>query len=140
MNGRLDTIQAAILLAKLPYFPDEVEARSRLGARYSEALSKECIVPEIMQGNTHVYAQYTVRVPERDKLAECLKNHGIPTAVYYPKCLHEQPVYTPLGYRWGQFPNSEKASREVISLPMGPFLADHEQDYVIESFKKSFKY
>lgn len=137
LNGRLDTIQAAILLAKLPHFQDEVEERSRLGARYSEALSNECVVPIILEGNTHVYAQYTVRVPERDKLAEDLKRRCIPTAVYYPKCLHEQPVYEPLGYRWGQFPNSEKASREVISLPMGPFLSDDEQDQVIEALKKS---
>ncbi len=139
MNGRLDTIQAAILLAKLPHFPEEVEARNRLGARYSEALSKECVVPVLLEGNTHVYAQYTVRVSERDKLAERLKSHGIPTAVYYPKCLHEQPVYEPLGYRWGQFPNSEKASREVISLPMGPFLSEDEQDKVIQAFKDSIR-
>lgn len=137
MNGRLDTIQAAILLAKLPHFQNEVEERNRLGARYSEALSNQCIVPKILEGNSHVYAQYTVRVSERDKLADRLKNLGIPTAVYYPKCLHEQPVYEPLGYRWGQFPNSEKASREVISLPMGPFLSENEQDQVIETFKKS---
>ena len=137
MNGRLDTIQAAILLAKLPHFQDEVEERNRLGARYSEKLSNECVVPIVLEGNTHVYAQYTVRVSQRDKLAERLKSHGIPTAVYYPKCLHEQPVYEPLGYRWGQFPNSEKASREVISLPMGPFLSVDEQNQVIEAFKKS---
>lgn len=137
MNGRLDTIQAAILLAKLPHFQNEVKERKRLGARYSEALLNQCIVPEILEGNSHVYAQYTVRVFERDQLAERLKSYGIPTAVYYPKCLHEQPVYEPLGYRWGQFPNSEKASREVISLPMGPFLSENEQDQVIEAFKKS---
>lgn len=137
MNGRLDTIQAAILLAKFPHFEVEVEERKRLGARYSTALSKECIVPKIFHGNTHVYAQYTVRVSERDKLAERLKMHSVPTAVYYPKCLHEQPVYASLGYQWGQFPNSEKASREVISLPMGPFLTESEQDHVIEAFKKS---
>ncbi len=137
MNGRLDTIQGAILLAKLPHFQDEVEKRIWLGARYSEVLSNECVVPMIAKGNTHVYAQYTVRVSERDKLAERLKSHGIPTAVYYPKCLHEQPVYEPLGYRWGQFPNSEKASREVISLPMGPFLSEDEQDKVIKAFKDS---
>jgi UDP-2-acetamido-2-deoxy-ribo-hexuluronate aminotransferase len=137
MNGRLDTIQAAILLAKLPHFQDEVQERSRLGARYSAALSNECVVPKILEGNSHVFAQYTVRVSDREKLAERMKNHGIPTALYYPKCLHEQPVYESLGYRWGQFPNSEKASREVISLPMGPFLSEAEQDKVIKVFKNS---
>jgi UDP-2-acetamido-2-deoxy-ribo-hexuluronate aminotransferase len=133
MNGRLDTIQAAILLAKLPYFENEVKLRGSIGARYSTALAQYCVVPQISEGNTHVYAQYTVRVPERDVLADRLKSMGIPTAIYYPKCLHEQPVYKHLGYQWGAFPNSEKASREVISLPMGPFLAEPEQDQVIRA-------
>ena len=82
-------------------------------------------------GNTHVYAQYTIRVPDRDKLAEHLKAQGIPSAAYYPKCLHEQPVFAGLGYKWGDFPESEKASREVLSLPMHPFLAEADQDRVI---------
>jgi UDP-2-acetamido-2-deoxy-ribo-hexuluronate aminotransferase len=136
MNGRLDTIQAAILLAKLTHFHSEVAERNRLGARYSEALASVCSVPIVLPGNTHVYAQYTVRVASRDKVGELLKSNGIPTAVYYPKCLHEQPIYQSLGYRWGTFPNSEKASREVISLPMGPFLTNTQQDQVIDAFKK----
>jgi UDP-2-acetamido-2-deoxy-ribo-hexuluronate aminotransferase len=133
MNGRLDTIQAAILLAKIPHFENEVKLRGIIGARYSSALAHHCVVPQISEGNTHVYAQYTVRVPERDLLVDSLKSKGIPTAIYYPKCLHEQPVYEHLGYRWGAFPNSERASREVISLPMGPFLTEPEQDQVIKS-------
>ena len=137
MNGRLDTIQAAILLAKLPHFQDEVVKRIRLGERYSKSLANHCFVPIVAPGNTHVYAQYTVRVPNRDEIGVKLKACGIPTAVYYPKCLHEQPVYKFLGYSWGHFPISEKASREVISLPMGPFLTDSEQDQVIEALIKS---
>jgi UDP-2-acetamido-2-deoxy-ribo-hexuluronate aminotransferase len=133
MNGRMDTLQAAILLAKLPQFQKEVEERGRLGARYSEALAQKCIIPQIAPNNTHVFAQYTIRVPERDAVAEHLKLKGIPTAVYYPKCLHEQPVYKSLGYLWGRFPNAEIASREVLSLPMGPFLKEQEQDQVIEA-------
>ena len=131
MNGRLDTVQAAVLLAKLPGFAEEVEARGRIGARYTAQLREVCVTPRVMPGNTHVYAQYTVRVAEREQVAETLKTRGIPTAVYYPKCLHEQPVFSGLGYRWGDFPEAERASREVLSLPMHPFLTEREQDRVI---------
>jgi UDP-2-acetamido-2-deoxy-ribo-hexuluronate aminotransferase len=135
MNGRLDTLQAAVLLAKLPHFPGEVVVREQTGARYSELLRGHCAVPEVILGNTHVYAQYTIRAPNRDQLGEKLKAHGIPSAVYYPKCLHEQPVFSPLGYRWGDFPESEKASREVISLPMHPWLTETEQDKICAAVK-----
>src|SRR5262249_42652967 len=81
MNGRLDTLQAAILLAKFHHFPGEVEARRQIGARYSALLKDICIIPEIAEGNTHVYAQYTIRSPERDALGEHLKKHGIPTGI-----------------------------------------------------------
>lgn len=136
MNGRLDTLQAAVLLAKLPHFPAEVEARARIGARYTEELRGVAGVPEISAGNTHVYAQYTIRVANRDLLGEALKAEGIPSAVYYPKCLHEQPVYAPLGYKWGDFPVSERASREVISLPMHPYLTDEEQRRVVAAVRR----
>ena len=139
MNGRLDTLQAAILLPKLAHFPEEVEARSRIGARYSDLLQDVCSVLRIRPGNTHVYAQYTIRVPERDKVAERLKAKGIPTAVYYPKCLHEQPVFAGLLNRWGDFPESEKASREVLSLPMHPFLTEKEQDLIVDSLKEALR-
>lgn len=135
MNGRLDTLQAAVLLAKLPHFPSEVNARERIGERYTELLRGMCGVPEVMPGNTHVYAQYTIRVPDRERLGAALKSKGIPTAVYYPKCLHEQPVYAPLGYKIGAFPEAERASREVISLPMHPFLSIAEQDSVVEAIR-----
>lgn len=137
MNGRLDTIQAAVLLAKLPHFTAEAEARNRIGARYSEKLRSVCQVPEIMTGNTHVYAQYTIRVQNRDALGEELKVRGVPTAVYYPKCLHEQPVFASLGYNWGAFPESEKASREVISLPMHPWLDETTQDQIVAAVIES---
>jgi UDP-2-acetamido-2-deoxy-ribo-hexuluronate aminotransferase len=135
MNGRLDTLQAAVLLAKFPHFADEVAARERIGARYSALLRPYCKVPEVQEGNTHVYAQYTIRAEQRDQLGEKLKTLGIPTAIYYPKCLHEQPVYAPLGYAWGTFPQSERASREVISLPMHPFLTEDEQNLVVGAVK-----
>jgi UDP-2-acetamido-2-deoxy-ribo-hexuluronate aminotransferase len=134
-NGRFDTLQAAVLLAKLPHFDAEVSARERIGARYSNRLNGSCVAPSVAPGNTHVYAQYTIRLPARDQTAERLKGEGIPTAVYYPKCLHEQPVFADLGYEWGDFPESEKASREVLSLPMHPFLSEAEQDKVIAAIK-----
>lgn len=137
MNGRLDTIQAAILLAKFPYFSEEVQRRAEIGNRYNQALMDVCVIPKAKKGNTHVYGQYTVRVPNRESLREVLQVHGIPTAVYYPKCLHEQPVFRKLGYRLGDFPESERASREVISLPMHPFLKEEEQDRVIEVLKSA---
>jgi UDP-2-acetamido-2-deoxy-ribo-hexuluronate aminotransferase len=134
-NGRFDTLQAAVLLAKLPHFEWEVRERGRIGARYSSALAGQAVVPTVAPGNTHVYAQYTIRVPERDAVAEGLKKQGIPTAVYYPKCLHEQPVFARLGYNWGDFPAAEKAAGEVLSLPMHPFLSEKEQDRVISALK-----
>jgi len=134
-NGRFDTLQAAILLAKWPHFEWEVEQRGRIGARYSDKLRDLCVVPEVKEGNTHVYAQYTIRVPRRDQVAEQLKAKGIPTAVYYPKCLHEQPVFADLGYHLGDFPVSEQAAREVLSLPMHPFLGEEEQDKVVAALR-----
>ncbi len=131
MNGRFDTMQAAVLLAKFPHLDWEVQERGRIGARYTEALRGHCGVPEAAPGNTHVYAQYTVRLPNRDAVALRLKAEGIPTAVYYPRCLHEQPVFANCGYRWGDFPEAERASREVLSLPMHPFLPEADQDKVI---------
>lgn len=137
MNGRLDTLQAAILLAKFAHFPQEVIAREHIGARYSKLLKECCIVPKVQTGNTHVYAQYTIRVPNRDQLAEDLKTQGIPTAVYYPKCVHEQPVFAHLGYGKGSLPIAEQVSREVISLPMHPWLSEQQQDKVVSAIKQS---
>jgi UDP-2-acetamido-2-deoxy-ribo-hexuluronate aminotransferase len=137
MNGRFDTLQAAIMLAKWPGFEEEVESRNRIGARYSEKLRDVCATPAIRDGNTHVYAQYTIRVPDRDALGEKLKTLGIPTAVYYPKCLHEQPVFAPLGYKYGDFPAAESASREVLSLPLNPYLSEEDQDRVVAAVRQA---
>jgi UDP-2-acetamido-2-deoxy-ribo-hexuluronate aminotransferase len=137
MNGRFDTLQAAVLLAKWPHFDEEVEARARIGARYTSSLKGYCVVPSVARDNTHVYAQYTIRASNRDQLGTNLKEKSIPSAVYYPKCLHEQPVFADLGYHWGDFPESEKASREVISLPMHPFLQESDQEHVIHAITGS---
>lgn len=137
MNARFDTIQAAVILAKLPHFPGEVAARQQIGARYTELLADCCVVPVVQPGNTHVYAQYTIRVADREELGAQLKALGIPTAVYYPKCVHEQPVFKDLGYTFGDFPEAESASRQVISLPMHPWLTEAEQDQVIAAVRQS---
>jgi UDP-2-acetamido-2-deoxy-ribo-hexuluronate aminotransferase len=137
MNGRLDTLQAAVLLAKMPHFDWEVAERDRIGARYTAAIGAPCTVPRIAAGNTHVYAQYTVRVPHREDVATHLKALGVPTAVYYPKCLHEQPVFASLGYKWGDFPESERASREVLSVPMHPFLDEADQARVVAALAEA---
>jgi UDP-2-acetamido-2-deoxy-ribo-hexuluronate aminotransferase len=133
-NGRFDTLQAAVLLAKWPWFEEEVQKRGEIGARYSELLKDHVKTPKIADGNTHVYAQYTIRVDEekREAIRSGLKEKGIPTGVYYPKCFHEQPVFEHLGYELGDFPESEKASREVMSLPMHPFFKEDEQQEMAE--------
>jgi UDP-2-acetamido-2-deoxy-ribo-hexuluronate aminotransferase len=136
-NGRFDTIQAAVILAKLPHFDGELDARSRIGARYSELLKDCCATPRIAPGNTHVYAQYTIRVPQRDAVMARLKQKGIPTAVYYPKCLHEQPVFASCGYQLEDFPESMRAAREVLSLPMHPFLSEEQQDQIVAALRES---
>ncbi|UPU38270.1 DegT/DnrJ/EryC1/StrS family aminotransferase [Geomonas paludis] len=124
INGRLDTLQAAILLAKLKVFPDEVKARGRIGTRYSELLKDVCQVPEVAHGSTSVYAQYTVQVEKRDEVQKRLSEVGIPTAVHYPVPLHLQPVFGELGLGCGSFPVSEAASNRVMSLPMHPYLEE----------------
>lgn len=139
INGRLDTIQAAILLAKFPHFPEEVKIREHLGARYTKGLEKYCITPKVQAGNTHVYAQYTIRIPNRDLIAEKLKAQGIPTGVYYPKCLHQQPVFSYLNYKEGSLPVAEKAANDVLSLPMHPWLTEEQQDQIITALKTALK-
>lgn len=137
LTGRLDTLQAAILLAKFPHFPEELKARQRIGERYTAQLEEVCITPKVFPGNTHVYHQYTLRLPNRDQVAEHLKSKGIPTAIHYPKCIHEQPAFHYLGYKKGSFPCSEKAAQEVLSLPMHPWLTEDEQDRVVEAIKEA---
>lgn len=135
MNGRLDTLQAAVILGKWSGFEGEVAARGAIGAKYSSLLQSVVKTPVVVRGNSHVYAQYTVRVDGylRDSVLAKMKEKGIPTAVYYPKCFHEQPAFSYLGYQMGDFPHSELASREVFSLPMHPFLTDTDQEYIVSS-------
>jgi UDP-2-acetamido-2-deoxy-ribo-hexuluronate aminotransferase len=126
LNGRLDTLQAAILLAKLEIFDDELAARDRIAARYTELLRDAVQTPRVLPNRTSAWAQYTIEVVDRDSVAASLHEAGIPTAVHYPTPLHLQPVYTNLARRkhWarGSFPVSEFAAERVLSLPMHPYL------------------
>ena len=145
INGRLDTLQAAVLLAKMEIFPEEVEARNTIGARYSamieEAFAKESeparrvTTPYVAPGCTSVYAQYTIEVAERAKVEQGMKARGIPTAVHYPVPLHLQPVFANLGAGAGSFPVAEAAGQRVISLPMHPYLSEEQQVRVVAALK-----
>jgi UDP-2-acetamido-2-deoxy-ribo-hexuluronate aminotransferase len=133
-NGRCDSLQAAIIRAKFPNFRDEeIALRQQVGARYTEALQAHVVTPAIHHGNTHIYAQYTIRSKNRDRLAEALKAADIPSAVYYRKCLHKQEVFAKLPSAEKAFPEAEQASGEVISLPFHPYLSQNDQDRIIET-------
>jgi UDP-2-acetamido-2-deoxy-ribo-hexuluronate aminotransferase len=131
INGRLDTLQAAIILAKLSIFEDEVSARGRIGARYSDLLGDHLITPRIEAGSTSVYAQYTVQVEKRFEIQSLLAEAGVPTAVHYPVPLHLQPVFGSLNQVRGSFLIAEKASDHVLSLPMHPYLKSTTQDTIV---------
>lgn len=133
INGRLDTLQAAILLAKLEIFPEEVADREKIGTQYSALLSKAVTTPYIEPHNTSVYAQYTIQVEKRDELQNYLASQNIPTAVHYPIPLHLQPVFAYLNYHRGDFPHAEQAAQQVISLPMGPYLAPADMNTVAQA-------
>ncbi|MFL5401537.1 MAG: DegT/DnrJ/EryC1/StrS family aminotransferase, partial [Gemmatimonadales bacterium] len=134
-NSRLDTLQAAVLLAKLPYLKGWTEARQRNAARYTAAFTGHPAVcpPRHDPANDHIYHQYTLRVPQRDELQAHLKAYGIGHAVYYPLALHLQPCFAYLGYRRGSLPATEAAMDSVISLPIYPELTRDQQDTVIET-------
>jgi UDP-2-acetamido-2-deoxy-ribo-hexuluronate aminotransferase len=144
LNGRLDSIQAAVLIAKMEIFGDEVEARIRLGARYGALLGEafadrpESIrLPYVESFNTSVYAQYTIEVDDRDAFESRMKVLGVPTAVHYPQPLHLQPVFENLGQREGSFPAAEAAARRVISLPMHPYLTEADQAKVVRAVRQA---
>jgi UDP-2-acetamido-2-deoxy-ribo-hexuluronate aminotransferase len=136
INGRIDTIQAAILLAKLDVFPSEVEARQRVAKRYNELLASVIAPPHIEPFNLSVYAQYTLLVNDRAAVQQKLQNLGIPTAVHYPITLNLQPVFKYLNQPKGTFPIAEEMANKVMSLPMSPYLAEKVQQYIALEFCK----
>lgn len=137
MTGRLDTIQAAVLLEKLKIFRDEIDARNRVAARYAEGLKDVAIVPEVPSGYGSVWAQYTIRVANRDALGAVLQSRGVPTAIYYPKPLHRQGAYKHYPVAGNGLPVTEKLSAEVISLPMHPYLDEAAQTRVIAAVREA---
>lgn len=137
MNGRLDTIQAAILLEKLHIFEDEIAARNRVAQRYNAALADIAVVPQMLEGCESTWAQYTIRLAPglRDPLALALKAQGIPTAIYYPKPLHRQTAYRHYPVGGNGLPVSDRLAEEVISLPMHPYLDAATQDRIVEALR-----
>lgn len=138
LNGRLDTLQAAILLAKLDLFPEEVALRREVGERYDSLLQGvdgiQC--PRVGKDNTSVYAQYTVLCSDREQVESRLREHGVPSVPYYAVPLHLQPVFAGLGHREGDFPVTEKVARECLSLPMSPYLSESDQDAVVVALQQ----
>jgi dTDP-4-amino-4,6-dideoxygalactose transaminase len=138
LTGRLDTLQAAILIEKLKIFEDEIALRNKVADRYARGLGNVVSVPRIASGCTSVWSQYTVRLPDgvdRDGLAAALKAQGVPTAIYYPKSMHQQTAYRHFPVAAGGLPVSEKLSKDVISLPMHAYLDEPTQDRIIQAVR-----
>jgi UDP-2-acetamido-2-deoxy-ribo-hexuluronate aminotransferase len=136
INGRLDTLQAAVLLAKFSIFEEEISLRQRVARDYNWGLEGIVVTPAVRNYNVSAWAQYSVQHPERDKIRDLLQADGIPTAIYYPIPLHMQKAFADLGYRKGDFPVSEKVAERIFSLPMHPYLASEDQERIIESVRR----
>ena len=138
LTGRLDTMQAAILLEKLKIFEDEIAVRNVVAERYARGLGDVVTVPHVADGRISVWAQYTIRLPQgqnRDAFAAALRTRGIPTAIYYEKSMHQQTAYRAFPAAEGGLPASERLSREVISLPMHAYLAPPTQERIIRGVR-----
>jgi len=136
INGRLDTLQAAVLLAKFEVFPEEFELRQSVAQSYTELLASSSLTtPRIPDGYRSAWAQYSVMAKDeghRSKVQNRLKGVGIPTAIYYPKPLHLQTAFRALGYKSGVFPASEDCAKRIFSLPMHPYLRDEELKFIAQ--------
>jgi dTDP-4-amino-4,6-dideoxygalactose transaminase len=138
LTGRLDTMQAAILIEKLKIFDDEIAARNKVAERYARGLGNIVTVPRLAPGCSSVWAQYTIRLPkgvDRDGFAAALKAQGVPTAIYYVKSMHQQTAYRDYPVADGGLPVSESLSSDVISLPMHAYLDEPTQDRVIKAVR-----
>jgi len=136
INGRLDTLQAAVLLEKLAAFPQELVARQQVAAGYHariQARGLPLAPPRVLPHNTSAWAQYTVEVPDRAAVQAAMQGAGVPTAVHYPRPLHLQPAFAGLGLVAGSFPEAEAAAQRVMSLPMHPYLQPADLDQVIDA-------
>jgi dTDP-4-amino-4,6-dideoxygalactose transaminase len=137
-NFRLDALQAAILRVKAPHLPGWIEARRRNAARYGRLFAEAGLLDRVTlpgesDGSHHVYNQYVVRVPDRDRLKRWLDNQGIGTEVYYPVPFHLQRCFASLGYPGGTFPQAEAAAREALALPIYGELTETQQAYVVQN-------
>jgi dTDP-4-amino-4,6-dideoxygalactose transaminase len=141
MNGRLDTIQAAVLIEKLRIFSDEIATRDRVARRYNDLLGDVATVPQVPSGFGSVWAQYTIRLPagQRDPLAAALRAQGIPTAQYYPKPTHKQTAYRDYPLADGGLPVTERLAVEVISLPMHAYLDEATQDRIVAAVRGALR-
>jgi UDP-2-acetamido-2-deoxy-ribo-hexuluronate aminotransferase len=141
MNGRLDTIQAAVLIEKLKIFQDEIAARHRAAQRYNEMLGDIATVPQVPSGLGSVWAQYTIRLPagQRDPFAAQLRAQGIPTQMYYPKPTHRQTAYRDYPLADGGLPVTDQLAEEVISLPMHAYLDEATQDRIVTAVRGALR-
>jgi UDP-2-acetamido-2-deoxy-ribo-hexuluronate aminotransferase len=142
INGRLDTLQAAVLLAKFEIFPEEIEKRQQIAERYSRLLAGQSslTLPRVPRHSKSVWAQYSLLARDnkhRARLQESLKEAGIPAVVYYPLPLHLQAVFSHLGYRTGEFPASEDCANRIFSLPMHPYLRKEDQERIAKSIMRA---
>lgn len=141
VNGRLDTMQAAVLLSKLEIFPDEIKERQRVANAYSELLSDYVKIPSVPENYKHAWGYYSIQSDIRDQIMEKLNEAGIPSVIYFPKPLHLQDAFKNLGYKHGDFMVSEETSGKIFSLPMHPYLTEDEiikiANAVIDGIKKT---
>jgi dTDP-4-amino-4,6-dideoxygalactose transaminase len=138
LTARLDTVQAAILIEKLKIFEDEIASRNKVAERYTRGLGNVVTVPHLATGCTSVWAQYTIRLPKavsRDGFAAALKAQGVPTAIYYPKSIHQQTAYRHFPIADGGLPVCEQLSKDAISLPMHAYLDEATQDRIIAAVR-----
>ena len=135
LNGRADTLQAAILLAKLQAFPEELAARQAIAERYTAGLKDVVATVDVPEGYRSAWAQYSIMTDHRDPLRAALSSQGIPTAIYYPKPLHRQGAFTELGYAEGDLPVAESVAKRILSLPMHPYLDPETQQHIVDSVR-----
>ena len=136
LGARLDNLQAAVLLIKIKSYNEAINMRQAAAERYHKMLDGIIQTPVVKNYNTSVWAQYSIKIPSRDLIKSKLKEQGIPTAVYYPKPLHLQKCFEYLNYKTGDFPVSEKAAEEIISLPINPYITEFEQEFIVKELKK----
>jgi dTDP-4-amino-4,6-dideoxygalactose transaminase len=143
-NFRIDAIQAAILSVKMEYLDSWTEARQKNAADYSQlfrgfGLNEQIGLPKALDHYRHIYNQYVIRVPERNKLMQYLKAHHVGCEIYYPVALHNQECFSYLNYSPGDFPHAEKAAEETLAIPIYPELSMEQKSYVVEKIRAFYK-